>query len=67
MTTKPKVAIAWLGSCGGCDEAVVDINEAILKVAEATDIIFWPVAMDFKYHHLEALGLAGQGPAIEGR
>jgi len=55
MTTKPKVAIAWLGSCGGCDEAVVDINEAILKVAEATDIIFWPVAMDFKYHHLEAL------------
>jgi len=56
MTTKPKVAIAWLGSCGGCDEAVVDINEAILKVADATDIIFWPVAMDFKYHHLEALG-----------
>jgi len=56
MTAKPKIAIAWLGSCGGCDEAVVDINKDILKVAEATDIIFWPVALDFKYHHLEALG-----------
>lgn len=52
---KPKVAICWLGSCGGCDEAVVDINEAILNVAKAVDIIMWPVALDFKYHHLEKL------------
>ena len=55
MADKPKVAICWLGSCGGCDEAVVDLNEAILQVASAVDIIFWPVAMDFKYHHLEAM------------
>jgi F420-non-reducing hydrogenase small subunit len=46
---KPKVAICWLGSCGGCDEAVVDINEVLLRVADAVDIILWPVAMDFKY------------------
>ncbi|MFC1921459.1 oxidoreductase [Chloroflexota bacterium] len=56
MAEKPKVAIAWLGSCGGCDEAVVDLNEAVLTVADAVDIIFWPVALDFKYHHLEAMG-----------
>lgn len=56
MADKPKVAICWLGSCGGCDEAVVDINEAILNVADATDIVLWPVAMDFKYHHVEAVG-----------
>ncbi len=55
MADKPKVAICWLGSCGGCDEAVVDINEAILDVAGATDIVLWPVAMDFKYHHIEAM------------
>jgi F420-non-reducing hydrogenase small subunit len=55
MTDKPKVAICWLGSCGGCDEAVVDINEAVLDVAGATDIILWPVAMDFKYHHIESM------------
>jgi F420-non-reducing hydrogenase small subunit len=55
MADKPKVAICWLGSCGGCDEAVVDINEAILTVADATEIILWPVALDFKYHHVEAM------------
>jgi len=55
MVQKPKVAICWLGSCGGCDEAVVDMNEAILDVAAAVDIILWPVALDFKYHHVEAL------------
>lgn len=55
MADKPKVAICWLGSCGGCDEAVVDLNEAILQVTSAVDVIFWPVALDFKYHHLEAM------------
>jgi F420-non-reducing hydrogenase small subunit len=55
MAGKPKVAIAWLGACGGCDEAVVDLNEAILDVADAVDIIFWPVALDFKYKHLESM------------
>ena len=55
MVDKPKVAICWLGGCGGCDEAVVDLNEAILQVTSAVDVIFWPVALDFKYHHLDAL------------
>ncbi len=55
MVAKPKVAICWLGGCGGCDEAVVDLNEALLQVTSAVDVIFWPVTMDFKYHHLEAL------------
>lgn len=52
---KPKVAITWLGACGGCDEAIVDLNEALLDVAEAVDIVLWPVALDLKYHHLESL------------
>ena len=52
---KPKVAICWLGGCGGCDEAVVDINEVILGIANAVDLILWPVALDFKYNSLKAL------------
>ncbi len=52
---KPKVAICWLGGCGGCDEAVVDINELLLSVAGAVDIILWPVALDFKYHSVEGM------------
>ena len=55
MAGKPKVAITWLGACGGCDEAIVDLNEAILNVAEAVDIIFWPVALDYKYKHLQSM------------
>ena len=55
MADKPKVAICWLGSCGGCDEAIVDLNEALLDVTNAVDVILWPVAMDFKYHHIEAM------------
>lgn len=53
---KPKVAFYWCASCGGCEEAVVDLNEDVLKVVEAVDIAFWPVALDFKYQHVRALG-----------
>ncbi len=53
--TKPKVAIYWGASCGGCEETVVDLNEDILKVVDAVDIVFWPVALDFKRKDIEAL------------
>jgi len=49
MSDKPKIGIYWCSSCGGCEEAIVDLNEGILDVVEAVDIVFWPVAMDFKY------------------
>jgi F420-non-reducing hydrogenase small subunit len=52
---KPKVAFYWCASCGGCEEAIVDLNEDLLKVAEAVDIVLWPVAMDFKRKDIEAL------------
>ena len=52
---KPKVAFYWCASCGGCEEAVVDLNEDILKVADAVDIVLWPVALDFKRKDVEAL------------
>lgn len=46
---KPKLALYWAASCGGCEIAVLDLHEKILDVANAFDIVFWPVAMDFKY------------------
>lgn len=52
---KPKVAFYWCASCGGCEEAVVDLAEDILKVVEAVDIVFWPCAMDFKKTDVEAM------------
>jgi len=54
--SKPKVAFYWCTSCGGCEEAVVDLNEDLLKVADAVDIVFWPVALDFKKKDVESLG-----------
>jgi F420-non-reducing hydrogenase small subunit len=50
-----KLALYWAASCGGCDVAVLDINEKILDVAALADIVFWPIALDFKYHHVEAM------------
>jgi F420-non-reducing hydrogenase small subunit len=52
---KPKVAFYWCASCGGCEEAVVDLAEDVLAVVEAVDIAFWPVALDFKREDVEAL------------
>jgi len=51
---KPKVAFYWCASCGGCEEAVVDLAEDILTVVGAVDIVFWPVALDFKKSDVEA-------------
>ncbi|NLF89181.1 oxidoreductase [Candidatus Bathyarchaeota archaeon] len=53
--SKLKIAFYWAASCGGCEIAVLDINEKILDVAQIADIVFWPVAMDIKYKDVEAL------------
>jgi F420-non-reducing hydrogenase small subunit len=52
---KPKIALYWAAACGGCDVAVLDINEKILDVVAIADVVFWPIALDFKYHHVEAM------------
>ena len=53
MTDKPKVAFYWCASCGGCEETVVDLEEKILDVVAAVDIVLWPVALDFKRKDVE--------------
>ncbi len=53
--SKPKVAFYWCASCGGCEEAILDLNEGILDVVAAVDIVFWPVAIDTKYADIEAM------------
>jgi len=55
MAEKPKVAFYWCSSCGGCEETVVDLGEAVLDVVAAVDIVFWPVALDFKRKDVEAM------------
>jgi len=55
MPEKPKVAFYWCASCGGCEETVVDLAEAVLDLVAAVDIVFWPVALDFKRRDIEAM------------
>jgi F420-non-reducing hydrogenase small subunit len=52
---KPKVAFYWCASCGGCEEAVLDLADELLDVAAAVDIVFWPVALDFKETNVVAM------------
>jgi len=52
---KLKFAFYWAASCGGCEIAVLDIDEKILDVVALADIVFWPVAMDIKYKDVEAM------------
>ena len=57
MTTnaKPKFAMYWAASCGGCEIAVLNIHEKILDVDANFEVVFWPVAMDAKYKDVQAM------------
>lgn len=49
---KPKLAMYWGASCGGCEISILNIHEHILVVDEVFDIVFFPCIADFKYHHV---------------
>lgn len=46
---KPRIAIYWAASCGGCEIAFLEIAERILEVAEKAELVFCPCIMDVKY------------------
>jgi F420-non-reducing hydrogenase small subunit len=57
MSDKPKgkLALYWAASCGGCEIAVLAIDEKILDVANAFDIVMWPCAADGKVRDIEKM------------
>ena len=55
MTVKPKFAMYWAASCGGCEIAVLNTHETILDLDANFDVVFWPVAMDAKYKDVDAM------------
>ncbi|MBW2646317.1 MAG: oxidoreductase [Deltaproteobacteria bacterium] len=56
MTDKIKIAINWASACGGCDVSLLDIEEKIFDIVAVADIVYWPVAMDFKRDDILAMG-----------
>ena len=59
---KLKFGFYWAASCGGCEIAVLDVDEKILDVLQIADVVFWPVAMDVKVQ-----GRRGDGGWLHGR
>ncbi len=55
MSEKGKLAIYWAASCGGCEISILALNEKILDVANAFDIVFCPCIMDTKAHDIEKM------------
>ena len=55
MTDKIKAAVYWSASCGGCDVSILDTEEKVLELAKIADIVYWPVAFDFKFDDFVAL------------
>ncbi len=54
-SARPKVAFYWNASCGGCEEAVVDLGEGLAALLERVEVVLWPVALDFKRRDVEAI------------
>jgi F420-non-reducing hydrogenase small subunit len=55
MSDKPKLAIYWASSCGGCEIAVANLHERILDVVKHFDFMFCPCLLDTKKKDIEAL------------
>jgi F420-non-reducing hydrogenase small subunit len=53
MSEKGKLAIYWAAACGGCEISILGINEKILDVDAALDLVFCPCIMDTKVSDVE--------------
>ena len=53
MSDKPKLAMYWASSCGGCEISVLNIGDKILTVDEVFDLAFFPCIADFKVADVE--------------
>lgn len=45
---KPRLAMYWASSCGGCEISTLNIGDNILEVDEIFEIAFFPCIADFK-------------------
>lgn len=52
---KPKLAMYWAASCGGCEISLANIHEVILELDEHFDFFFCPCLLDTKKADIDAL------------
>jgi F420-non-reducing hydrogenase small subunit len=53
--SKPKFAMYWGASCGGCEISVLNTHEKLLDIDATFEVVFWPVAMDAKIKDVVAM------------
>lgn len=55
MPDKPKIAMYWAASCGGCEISLANLHQNILAVDAAFQLFFCPCLVDGKKNAVEAL------------
>ncbi len=55
MSKKPRLSMYWASACGGCEIALLNINEKILEVEANFDLVFCPCIMDTKKADVEKM------------
>ena len=45
---KPRLAIYWASSCGGCEVTLLNVGEQLLRLDDSFEIVFCPCLADFK-------------------
>jgi NAD-reducing hydrogenase small subunit len=44
QTRKLRLATAWLGGCSGCHMSLLDLDERLIELAQAADLVYSPIA-----------------------
>ncbi|MDD5456402.1 MAG: hypothetical protein PHV30_05145 [Candidatus Margulisbacteria bacterium] len=55
MGIKPKIAMYWASSCGGCEISLANIHDKLLDVEANFNLIFCPCLVDTKLHDIEQM------------
>jgi len=55
MPDRPRLAIYWASSCGGCEIAVVNLHEKLLTVDSHFEFVFCPCLLDTKVDGVKAM------------
>jgi len=54
-SVKPKLSMYWAASCGGCEMALLSLDEHLLELHDHFEIAFCPCLVDAKKTDLEAM------------
>jgi len=65
INKKVKIAIAQGAVCGGCSVALFDLGEKLALLKNLAEIVFWPMAADFKFKDLENLEIMGIPESVD--